>query len=203
MEPIFSYNADISKNAYLNWRIETFDTPHNFSVIANGYHDAAVILINAALVDNHDKKADSIILPILYCIDQSFEVIIKATLYYLEVLNGQQPSKYNHHDIKALRKTMEGQIKKLEGRTAGLQDCLEPVDGYINELYSKIMPDGSNKPAMDFARYPIDSDGKPHFYVAQLDNVVIDMENLRTWYEDAYERLDGLFVKYQVFLENN
>ncbi len=42
---IFSYNLDISNNAYLNWRTDKTDQAHNLYVLSYSFADAAEIFI--------------------------------------------------------------------------------------------------------------------------------------------------------------
>ena len=88
MNELFSYNPDISKNAYLNWNTDKNDYAYNMYLLASDYADGAITLINSILIDNRDKKADALIMPVLYCIDQSIEVYIKAVL--------RKPRKHRH-----------------------------------------------------------------------------------------------------------
>lgn len=57
---VFSYNTDAEKTAYLNWRTDKHDAIHNLGVMAKGYMDSAIMLLNDAITDNSDKKADLI-----------------------------------------------------------------------------------------------------------------------------------------------
>ena len=56
MKNVFSYNADIDKTAYMNWRTSQHDTIYNMIVIADDFMSFAIILAETALADNWDKK---------------------------------------------------------------------------------------------------------------------------------------------------
>ncbi len=201
MNDIFSYNSDISKNAYLNWRTDKNDHAFNLFVLASDYSAGALCLINTVLADNHDKKADALIMPILYSIDQSIEVYIKAIIRKIEMLTDDKISNYKTHDVKELYGALIGHIKKDSAKTQGLQKHLLPLSSYIDELYSKIQTtnQGEKKELdIDFARYPIRVDGSPHYYIAADDNVVVDLENLRNRFLDIIEILEGLYNMYDV-----
>ena len=75
MAELFSSNCDIRKNAYLNWRTRQGDPAYNLHIMASNFADSALTLINAVLQDNTDKKADTLIMPILYSIDQAIEEV--------------------------------------------------------------------------------------------------------------------------------
>ena len=196
---IFSNNPDINKNAYLNWRTDPNDQSNNLRVLASDFADGAIALINCILADNSDKKADALIMPILYCIDQSIEVYLKAIIGELEELSGNKIGKRNDHDIRQLKNTMVSLIKKKERITKGLEKHLQPVSSYIDELYNKIQvktPDGHTELNIDFARYPFSLNGIPHFYILATDNVVIDIENLGQRFYEIRDSLESLYWQY-------
>ena len=201
---LFSYNVDISKNAYLNWRTSKEDVAKDLEVLAEGFATAALLLINKALEDNSDKKADIIIFPILYSIDQSVEVYLKAIIRMIETLNGGAVNSYTTHDIQSLLNTTLGMMKKREATTKGLSKHIEPLKKYIDELYALIKvkdQDGKETLNIDFARYPIDTVGEPHFYVKDSKNVVIDVENLLHRFEEIKDCLSSLCSYYENQLE--
>lgn len=202
---IFSYNIDINKNAYLNWRTDRHDNAHNLYVLASDYADGAITLINCILVDNYDKKADALIMPIMYSIDQSIELFLKAIIREIEELEGNTISNYKTHDIDELLKTMVAHIKKKEVKTKGLEKHLKPVTSFISELYKQIKSTdekGHTSLNIDFARYPISPDGSPHFYVESIENVVIDVENLNSRFTEIRDSLEGLYCMYEAEREN-
>ncbi|WP_105305248.1 hypothetical protein [Anaerolactibacter massiliensis] len=199
MKDIFSYNIDLSRNAYLNWRTDKVDQAHNLYVLASDYADGAVSLVNVILEDNRDKKADALIMPIMYCIDQSIEVYLKAIIRRIEMITGDVRSNFKTHDIKELYNALKGHIKKKEVKTSGLQKHLLPLSTFIDELYSKIQTTGENGKdslGIDFARYPIKADGTPHFYITADENIVIDIENLGRRFIEIRSCLESLYLMY-------
>lgn len=204
-EALFSYNPDVGKNAYMNWRTDSKDQTHNLYVLASDFAEGAETMINAILSDNKDKKADALIMPILYSIDQSIELYIKAIIRLLEELSGGSISKYKHHDIAMLKDSLVGKIKEKQTTTKGLEKHLKPVSDFIDELYSKIKcKDGNGKDVIkiDFARYPFDIEGNPHFYIEEPGNVVIDIENLSSKFEEIRNCLESLYLMYESEKEN-
>lgn len=197
---IFSYNADISKNAYLNWRVDKGTPQGNLTQLADGYALAARKLIEDILKDNKAKNADVLIFPIMYSMDQMIELYLKAIIYEVEELSEGKANSYKTHDIKRLFDTMTSKIKKKEIKTTGLEKHLADVESYIDELYSYIKGvDANGKPklSIDFARYPFDTDLSPHFYVATMENVVVDLEILLESLESMHESLDSLYCMYE------
>ena len=43
MKNVFSYNPDIHKNAYMNWRTERHEPIHNINTLAQGYFESATL----------------------------------------------------------------------------------------------------------------------------------------------------------------
>lgn len=198
LKPIFSSNRDIYKNAYMNWRTSRYDEVENLKVIGEGFQDAAVTMLETLLQDNSLHQADSLIFPILYSIDQSIELCLKAILNELDLIEERKPGKNISHDIKGLYHTMVSRIERKEKNIKGLQVSLKDLSDYIDELYEHI---GREKPKLDFARYPFDTDRNPHFYVCSTENVVIDLENLLERFNQMMHTLDGIYLKYRHELE--
>ena len=66
-------------------------------------------------------------------------------------------------------------------------------------MYSKIkIINEKNRTVIniDFARYPTDTKGNPHFYIASNDNVVVDIENLRHRFNEVMNCLEAIYLKY-------
>ena len=199
-KPIFSYNPDISKNAYMNWRICGHSIADYLVVLESGFEEAAKQLMKSVLDDNRLKQADVLIFPIMYAIDQSIELYLKAIIYNLEQLETGTPNNYKTHDIQSLFTTMMSLIKKQEQKTKGLQAHVAPLKEYIEELYSHIV-NSKGKVQMDFARYPFDTDRNPHFYVCTMENVVVDVENLLNRYSEIMNCLEDLYYMYDAKLQ--
>ncbi|MDR4925950.1 hypothetical protein [Peribacillus simplex] len=108
MKNVFSYNADIEKNAYLNWRTNRNDHIHNMIVLADGFMSAAtllakqVLLDNVDKIDNVDKKTDSLIFPILFNANHGIEVYLKAISWSLNILNNTGERFDPYHKLNKL-----------------------------------------------------------------------------------------------------
>lgn len=50
MEKVFSYNADIEKTAYMNWRTRQHQPIHDMIIIADGYMKSAIMLAEDCLL---------------------------------------------------------------------------------------------------------------------------------------------------------
>ena len=205
LKPIFSTNADINKAAYMNWRTTRPEypgvaaIPYNMKVIADGFRSAALRLLNVMLSDNKDKIADVLIFPVLYSVNQAIELYLKAIIYHTQELLSLPPKVDKTHDIQKLFAEATTNLHTYymnnlgynKTQLATLDEMLNGVDAYITELYSYIAQNG--KPQMDFARYPFDSKDSPYFYVAAMDNVVIDLENALVRFTNIMDNLKSLF----------
>lgn len=80
MEKIFSYNVDIDKTAYMNWRTRPHQPIHDMMIIADGYMKAAIMLAQDCLQDNMDKKADIVVFPILFSANHAIELYLKSMI---------------------------------------------------------------------------------------------------------------------------
>ena len=148
---IFESSGDINKNAYLNWNTDKHDTAHNFYVLAKDFEEAAITLMKAVLENNKDKKADSLIMPIFYCIDQSIEVYLKAIIQLRNHALNIQEKIYNKHDIYTLFEKMRDKLDSKES-IDDFEKCFKALSSYIEELYKYIKPTENSKLNMDFAR---------------------------------------------------
>ena len=145
-KPVFSNNVDIKKNAYLNWRTNHGDYRHNMIILANGYKDSSLYLASVALQDNNDKKADAIILPILFCANHSIELYLKMILWCQYILLDMDKKIEGGHDIRylynAVSSRMDDILRKYDYLTEKKKDynkMLNNLKEYIDELYDKLM----------------------------------------------------------------
>src|SRR5699024_7205560 len=102
LKDIFSYNKDIEKNAYMNWRTQRFDQIQNMIVIAEGFRDSSLLLVEQILKDNTDKKADNLIFPILFNANHSIEVYLKAINWTQNKLLNKDDTFAKTHDLVIL-----------------------------------------------------------------------------------------------------
>lgn len=195
---VFSYNADFRKTAYMNWRMKEHAKELNLKEIGRGFFLAAEYLLQNALENNYDRRANSLIFPILYSLDQGIEVYLKAIIRNIELLLSGEANNYTTHNILQLFRDMKALVKKKEVKTAGLDAHFSSLSKYIGELASNIA-DAKGNPKMDFARYPYDSEGTPYFYISS-ENIPVDMEYLLEQVPKIRESLDSLYTMYSVEL---
>lgn len=196
---IFSYNVDIKKNAYMNWRIHIDEKGYNLYVVAQGYAKASNILIENVLYDNTDKRADIIIFPILYSINQAIELYEKSILVILKKIAKEEYNIPTTHDIRKLFNDMIKFIGENKKSMQGLNKRVEILKDYIDNLYSYIVVNG--KAEMDFSRYPLNSKGNNFFYIEDNNNVVVDIENLQKILNEIVDVLEGFALMFLKELE--
>ena len=92
MEKISSYNVDIDKTAYMNWRTRPHQPIHDMMIIADGYMKAAIMLAQDCLQDNMDKKADIVVFPILFSANHAIELYLKSINWSLNMLLNEKES---------------------------------------------------------------------------------------------------------------
>ncbi len=114
MKDIFSYNADVNKTAYMNWRTSHHDHIYNMIVIADGFMNSAIMLAETALIDNWDKKADSLIYPIIFNANHAIELYLKATVWTLNILLDNQQKIEGQHDIQQILQTVIKRVQEFE-----------------------------------------------------------------------------------------
>ncbi len=197
---IFESNGDIAKNAYLNWNTYPNDIVHNFYILAKDFEEAAKTMLNAVLSNNIDKKADNLIMPIFYCINQSIEVYIKAVIMLINRIEKKNEKSEVTHDIQCLYNKMINAIEK--DPTEDLINNFSILKDYIDELYVHIKKPLNSKPKMDFARYPVDTTGKPYFYIETTENVVVNVEELNKKFETISSTLEAIYAMYEKEWEN-
>lgn len=76
---------------------------------------------------------------------------------------------------------------------------IKTLEAYLNEL-TDLLKKGNDKNNayhnIDFSRYPVNNRNEYHFYVKQYDNVVIDLENFVTTFENISDCLESLASYY-------
>ncbi|UNK19359.1 hypothetical protein MNQ98_04815 [Paenibacillus sp. N3/727] len=194
MKDIFSYNADINKNAYMNWRTRRFDHIHNMHVIAEGFMNSAISLAETCLKDNHDKKADMLIFPILFNLNHGIEVYLKVICWNLNQLLNKTETFESSHNLKNLIAETKKLTVEFDNITEALQWSFQ-LEKYIDELYTKIetvKDNGKKVYDITFTRYSLTRDLEPQFYITEFNNIVIDLENFVQFFNDVYKDLDNM-----------
>ena len=156
MEKIFSYNVDIDKTAYMNWRTRPHQPIHDMMIIADGYMKAAIMLAQDCLQDNMDKMADIVVFPILFSANHAIELYLKSINWSLNILLNEKESFCGGHDIRQVWHTVKKRMISFES----------DKDHNANAKMKN----------MDFLQYPFNTDDEYHFYIENYGNEVVDLE---------------------------
>lgn len=188
---IFKGNEDYRKSAFLNWRTSNREDIGNLLVLAEGFLDSAIQLTKDCLADNADKKADALIFPILHNANHGIELYLKAMIWTLNKLIGLELKIEGKHNIQQMFSTVRSKIKthKDQDWLKHFDEQNSELEKYIEELFTLISGYGKGD-NMDFSRYPINDKYENHFYIDQLNNIEIDLENLEIKLTQIKDALD-------------
>lgn len=193
MQPIFSSNPDYTKTALLNWRIENGNDILNILNLAEGYFEASISLAKLCIESNRDNRADILIFPIFTNINHGIELYLKAMTWTLNRLldNGRRIE--GGHNIEQMYQTVKARIKDYSGNQSKKEseNSTNELKEYIKELFDKIQPNKNND-KMDFSRYHLTNNYVNHFYVDEIGNVEIDLENFIRKFEIIQENLKSI-----------
>ena len=206
---INSVNDDIRKNAYLNWRTDRNDQIKNFHVMAKGYYEAAKTLADSILRDNTNKRADILVYPMLFDLNQCIELYLKMLQWMLNKLLNNTQKFENGHNLIGLYATylklmdeFEKTNSSIKGDKKQFSSLMSSVKNYIDEI--KALVPEKNRKLMDYSRYPMMSDKDTnHFYIESIDNVTIDVEYFRDRIKTIYDSLESMFNYLDVLIEYN
>ncbi|EIF5083627.1 hypothetical protein LFJ61_001414 [Clostridium perfringens] len=196
-------NDCINKNAYMNWRIEKNNPIDNMINIANGYKNSTIKLIKSLIEDNWNKDADIEIFPIFFMMNHSIELYLKSIMWSINVLTNKGEKfkgKHNILQIYNMTKPMVEDYEKSINRNDNIvffRENTKVLYSYLKDIDIKIKKNSNGKKDnIDFSRYPINSAKENHFYVDEIDNVVIDLENLLYVSNDILENLESIATYY-------
>lgn len=203
MEQLFSYNADIEKTAYMNWRTRQHQPIHDMIIIADGYMKSAIMLAEDCLQDNKDKKADIVVFPMLFAANHAIELYLKAINWSLNMLLEEKESFCGGHDIRQIWNTVKKRMTSFEtekDRRKQFKEMTKELEAYITELYDKIDKDhnaNAKMKNMDFSRYPFNTDDEYHFYIENYENEVVDLEVFAEVFEIIGDNLSSIAGYYE------
>lgn len=191
MKDIFSYNVDINKNAFLNWRTSNFEDIGNMLVLAEGFLDSAIVLAKECLNNNTNKKADILIFPILTNANHGVELYLKSIIWTLNKLEKSELKIEGSHNIQQMYQTVQAKIKSYQGCESLMHfnELSLNLKEYISELFSILSLDGK-KHNIDFSRYPMTNKYENYFYIDSLNNIEIDLENFVLRFQIIKDTLD-------------
>lgn len=191
MGKTFKGNKDFNKTAILNWQTKSREDIGNLLVLAEGFLSSSIHLCQVCLSDNKDKKADCLIFPILHNANHGIELYLKAMIWTLNRLMGGALKIEGKHNIQQMFSTVRSKIKSYKDNdwAKHFDQQNEVLGNYISELFDLMSGYGKGD-NMDFSRYPITDKYENHFYIDRLDNIEIDLENLKEQLTIIKESLD-------------
>lgn len=201
MKDIFSYNADINKNAYMNWRTNRHEHISNMIVIAKGFMMSSILLAEQMLDNNKNRRADIVIFPILFNANHSIELYLKAITWTLNAILRKDEKIEGSHDIKQIFNVVCSRVNEFETSKENKEQFKKLTTNlkeYLQELYVKIedKSSGKYKDNMDFSRYPFNTKYVNHFYIDDFDNVTIDLENFILRFKEISTSLNRIAEHY-------
>lgn len=193
MKPIFSRQEDIERIAFLNWRMSENDGIRNFLNMADGFLLSSIELAQQCVISNEGKRADILIFPILANANHGIELYLKALTWMVKEIMNPNSKVEGGHNIKQIYETLGARIKEYKGQVSvkDFEAATKDLSSYINELFQKIKAT-PEKDKMDFARYPFDKKDENHFYINEVGNVEIDLENFIIRFENIRQSLENL-----------
>ena len=200
MKEIFTYNADINKTAYLNWRTDKHDALGNMISLAEGYYKSALKLAETLISDNRNKDADVIIFPMLFSVNHAIELYLKVLMWEFNIMMEREEKFERHHDIKQLYNVVISRMTEFEidkERRKEFKRLTAGLKSYLDELFEKIKLDSDiRKDSMDFSRYPFNTAFDNHFYTRDYNNKVVDLQNFHIRFKEICENLDTIATHY-------
>jgi hypothetical protein len=113
-KPIFKPNPhDYTKTSFLNWRFFKQDSPKSFLTLGEGYIKLSIELIAHVIENNHDKRADIFIFPILHNFNHGIELYLKGLVWTLNLLLKNNRGREGKHAIRQLYEILVAKITKM------------------------------------------------------------------------------------------
>lgn len=197
-----TFNENVNKNSYLNWRLNRNEPIQNMVVMAEGYLTSVIVNANSCLENTFEKNADILIFPMLFSLNHGIELYAKAICWSLNILLDNK-NKYNkNHDIRNIWFTVKKKIRDFGFNEERPEDSFEEIaqnlESYLNELANYLKKDDINHYYfnIDFSRYPLNNHDENHFYVNQPGNVTVDLEALIEFATQVNEDLRSLAEYY-------
>lgn len=216
---IYKYNADLKKTAFLNWRFHS-QGKSNMDVLAEPFMDVAGYILEGLLEDNHDKKADSLIFPILFNMSHGIELYLKAIREEIDILILYKKDDYNcteistnGHNIKNIIKSINDKIIEMGKNKVVFPreiDELKDLMSVVEHIVNNFIKEGEEGEIYFFSRYPISHKTKKGYFYNQSYsglieksnfNYTVDLEDLYNQYLILYRCLDHIYFMLSVYID--
>lgn len=182
---INTFNDDVDKNAYMNWRLNHHEPIQNMIVMADGYMTSVIVNAKSCLENTFDKTADILIFPMFFSLNQGIELYLKSICWSLNILLNYKSKYGKNHDIRNIWFLVKNKINEFgfneERPEDSFNKMVKNIEPYLNELANYLKKDNINDyhHNIDFSRYPVNNRDEYHFFVNQFDNVTVDLEVIK------------------------
>ena len=195
-------NNITERNTHLYWRMDKRDRPVNYGSMAEGYHLAALRLLDSLIDNNSGHDADVVMFPILFSGHQSIELYLKAISILVAEANGENPWQApikDTHNIQRLLDSLNSKLPDNEKITKNVDT--KSLFTFI-DICMQIGDDSSGSYYVDFSRYPEhlanhNTPRRSYYFVLNDDNtLIINISKIRTIIDEACSLLGGLYAQW-------
>lgn len=183
--------------------MDSADNIENLLTLAEGYLDAALIVVSDCLKDNKRKRGDILIFPTLANANHGIELYLKGINWVLNVLAGSDRKIEGGHNIRMIYQMIRAKAGKINGTLSvnEFDQATSLLKQYIDELYT-LTGTGEGNDNMDFSRYPLTKNYANHFYTNTNQNIVVDMENLTISFRQIALSLNNIANYLYYYVQN-
>lgn len=188
-------------SAFLNWRMNENDRASNYGVMAEGYHLAAIRLLDSLIHDNGGHDADAVVYPILFSGHQCIELYLKAIMILIYEANGNvswSAEIKRTHDLQRLLNSLNSKLSSDEQIVKG--KGTQALFDFI-QICKQVGDDSQGEYYIDFARYPesLPKDGPTpvsYPFVVNKSELIFDLCQLRQVIDEACGLLSGVYAQW-------
>lgn len=194
-------NNITERNAYINWRMDKNDRAINYGAMAEGYHLAAIRLLDSLIEDNSFHDADVVIFPILFSGHQSVELYLKAVGILISEAGGNNPWEAEIKDSHNIQRLLDSLNSKLPNNEKLIKvKATKSLFDFI-DLCKQLGDDSAGDYFVDFARYPEQFAKKSktrasYPFVLEEGKFVFDLTNTKLIIDETCELLGGLYAQW-------
>lgn len=199
---INTFNKNIEKNSYMNWRLNHHEPIQNMIVMAEGYLMSVIVNAKSCLQNSFEQNGDILIFLMFFSLNHGIELYEKAICWSLNILLGHKKKYKENHDIRNIWFTVKSKIYEFgfnESRPEDFfKEMAQNIEPYLNEIANNLKKESKDDyyHNIDFSRYPVNNRNEYHFYVNQFGNVTVDLEALIEFATQVNEDLKCLAEYY-------
>lgn len=204
-------NGITEANAFLNWRMNKSDRANNYGSMAEGYHLAAIRLLDLLVRDNGGHDADVVIYPVLFSGHQCVELYLKAIAILSCEANGNNPWMIEIKQVHNLDRLLNSVNSKLpDGEKIVKGKETQALFDFI-DMCKQVGDDSQGEYFVDFARYPenlpkVGSIPTTYPFVVKNDEFIFNLKELKELISETCNLLSGIYAQWfdrADFVRNN